>query len=96
MLTASKALFQRDKDLAAWWNAIAHDERFAKVLVFVRSDFLDLGLDGQALTGGKAFEAALRAIGENDDARPQFIASPGLEHDLDAPREEKKPKKPHA
>ena len=82
-----RELFQRNKDLAAWWNAIAHDDRFQQVLMHVRSEFLEMNLDGAQLRGAKILEAVLRSIGDNDDSMMPF-PSPGLEHDLDNPRQD--------
>lgn len=68
---------------------MAHDERFAKVLLHVRSDFMDIGLDTTAFKGGKAFEALLITIGEPEPDPHLELPSPGLIHDLDAPRMER-------
>ena len=87
-MNPSKSLFQRDKELAQWWAAVAHDERFAKVLIYARSEFLDTNMDGARLTGAKNFEQVLLSLSDSENETPFRYPDPQLHHDIDDPRTE--------
>jgi len=80
-----KNSFQSDKDLARWWSAACHDDRFSKVLLYVRSEFLDSGTDAtspEGIRGARMFENILLTIADNEETTMR-LPGPGLNHDLD-------------
>lgn len=86
---ASKDFFQRNKDLALWWNAIAKHSDFEMVIMAVRSEFVDTRMGAEAILGAQTFERILRTISDKETPSPLAGIKSGLSHDIDNPKDEK-------
>lgn len=85
---ASKEFFQRNKDLAAWWNAISKHSDFEQVIMAVRSEFMDERMGGEAILGAQVFERLLRTISDLNTEPPLARIKSGLIHNIDNPKAE--------
>lgn len=80
-MSATKTEFQRDKELVKWWVSVVKDDRFDKMMVFVRSAMSELFLTDVQWTGAKKVLNVLTDLVEPDPS-PSQIPSPGLIHQL--------------
>lgn len=78
----AKELFLKDKELAAWWVSVCHDDRFERVLLYVRSALMDTQPERTEIKGAETVLAFLATISDND---PDILglANPGLHHMID-------------
>ena len=84
---------RRDKELCAYWVAIAHDDRFDRVIALARAKLSESAIEREQMTGVNEFIRTLRTITDNEDGATEF-PSAGLIHNVfkepEIPREEKK------
>lgn len=82
----SKNLFNKQKELRDYLNAIVKSEQFQKCLIYVRGELMEApNLTPQGLDGAKTFELTL--LNFTDEEIPQGDFPPaGLEHNLEPTR----------
>jgi hypothetical protein len=94
-MSTARDILQKDKDLREWWDAIAHHDNFAKVLMVARSEMMDdPTMTTEQFNGAKALEKHLRSIATLPVPTREPMTS-GLKHDIDLSRKpkDKGPKK---
>lgn len=93
-MTTTETLFRKNKELAAWWARTIDDPNFEVVLLYVRSQFLELYPDSDLIAGASRFENLLKSIGTAEETAAT-MPTPGLHHDLEIEPDAKtvKPKK---
>lgn len=79
----AKALFLRDKDLAKWWVAVAHDSRFEQACAYALVDFLSGPRTADEVQGAKDFINSLGTITDNT-VDVLDVVSPGLIHNMES------------
>lgn len=88
---ASKDFFQRNKDLAAWWSAVAKNAEFEQVIMAVRSELMDKRMSAEGTMGAQEFENTLRTLSDSYVESPLARIKSGLSHDIDDPKSERPP-----
>jgi hypothetical protein len=88
-MSTARDILQKDKDLRDWWDAIAHHDNFAKVLMVARSELMDdPAMNTEQLNGAKALEKHLLSIA-NLAPPPREPMTSGIKYDLDVTRKSK-------
>lgn len=81
----SKTLFNKQKPLRDYLNAIVKSEQFQQCLIYVRGEIMEHpGLTPAGIDGAKAFERVLLDFTDEEPDASAF-PSPGLEHNLSLP-----------
>lgn len=78
-MATAKDILLGNKELAGWWNSIAHDPRFDQVVSLAFSEFFETSESPEQNRGAKAMVSMLRSFAEN---QPDGTAmpKPGLTH----------------
>lgn len=88
-------IFNRDKELRAWWVQVTTHQNFERVQMYARSAFLDLQPTQEQLRGAKMLEELQMGLAASPEAINQ-LPSPGLHHQIEpmpVKPNEQKPKK---
>lgn len=89
-MTQSTQLFQKDKPLFEWWQAVALNENFQRVLIHARSTLLEnQGLNPDKIDGVRLLSETLVQLCDTQEIRSPSVTT-GLNHDLSVPRTIKK------
>lgn len=81
-MSSAKGIFLANKDLAAWWNSIAHDARFDHVVIFAKARFCETQPKTEEIKGVEAFAEIIQTLAENTETSME-LPSPGLYHQID-------------
>jgi hypothetical protein len=88
-MSTARDILQKDKPLREWWDAIAHHDNFAKIVMVARSELMDKSsCDSIYLQGAKDFEKQLLSIASLPPP-PREQLSSGIKHDIDLTRKPK-------
>lgn len=78
-----KSLFNKQKPLRDYLNAIVKNDSFSECLVYVRAEMMQHpGLTPAGIDGARAFEAILLEFTDEAEESGHF-PSPGLDHSID-------------
>ncbi len=86
----SKELFQKHKELKAWWEKVVSDPQFDEVLLYGRSEFIDGAPGTEAMAGARRYENILKEL---VDAPLGNVTVPGTGLHFMPDQPGKKPKK---
>lgn len=83
-MTSTQLLFHRkDPDgkqsLSQWWANIVHDDRFDRVVLFVRAELMERQIPQEQVKGAEMVLGILSTIADNPEEYNDF-PSPGLHH----------------
>lgn len=83
MITDAKQLFQKQKELCAWWSGVVDDPRFNQVLLHAHCAFHAESMD--QLKGATEYERVLSSLPTADETGENLLdhAAPGLHHNID-------------